>query len=489
MSGISLALSNALSGLMSSAGQTVVTSRNITNVNNENYSREISTTSTGISGGAKLDPTQRVADKKLLDSFLQSSSIAAGQSTLLDAVTTLSNTVGDVQSDGSVAWSIDQFQQKLQAAEADPSNATLASQVIAGAKTLAATLNSASQITQGVRNDADAGISKSVANINDLLTQFQKLDNSIASNTLDPDTRASAMDSRDAILKKLSAEVGIQTVNRPDNSIAIYTDGGVTLYDKTPRTLTFAGTNSLTPGVSGVPVYADGVQITGANSPMPSKSGNLVAFAQIRDQVAPTYQNQLDEIARALVNNFAETDQTATPSQPDATGLFSYSGSPAVPGATLIPGLASQITVNSAYDPSAGGTATLLRDGGVNGAAYKYNTTNVSGFQTRLKSLMQSMSQTQSFSTTTQLPGTNTIIGLATSSAGWLEATRSDADTKSTNAQASLTRTKAALLSQTGVNLDAEMATMLNLEKSYQASAKILTTVDQMLGDLLQTVR
>lgn len=489
MSGISSALSNAISGLLVSSGQTAVVSRNITKANDENYSREISTTSTGASGAAKLDPTQRAADKKLLAAFLQSTSISSGQSTLLDAITQLSNTVGDVQDDGSIAWSVNQFQQKLQATEADPGNTTLASQAIASAKTLASALKSASQVTQNVRNDADAGIATSVANINDLLQQFQKLDNSIAGNSLDPDSRAAAMDARDAILKKLSAEIGIQTVTRPDNSTAIYTDGGVTLFDKSPRTLTFVASSSLAPGVAGAPVYADGVQITGANSPMPSKSGNLVAYAQVRDQIAPTYQNQLDEIARALVTSFSETDQSASPSLPDATGLFSYSGSPAVPGPSLSAGLASQIKVNAAFDPTVGGNIKLLRDGGANGAAYSYNASNSAGFQARLQSLVQSLGQAQSFSTATQLPTSNTILGLATASAGWVESTRSDADSKSTNAQAAQTRTKAALLSTTGVNLDLEMSTMLNLEKSYQAAAKVLTTVNQMMSDLMQVVR
>jgi flagellar hook-associated protein 1 FlgK len=474
---------------MASTGQTIVTSRNITHANDENYTREISTTSTSTSGGVKLNPTQRAADKKLLDALLQSTSNASGQSTLLDAIKALSNTVGDVQDDGSVAWSISQFQQKLQAVEADPGNSTLASQAIASAKTLVATLNNASQVTQTVRSYADTGMAKSVTTINDLLAQFQKLDSATAGNSLDPDARASAMDSRDSILKKLSAEIGIQTVTRPDNSTAIYTDGGVTLFDKSPRTLTFVPSNTLTASMTGGAVYADGVQITGASSPMPSKSGNLVAYAQVRDQIAPTYQNQLDEIARALVTNFAESDQSASPSQPDKTGLFSYSGSPAVPGASLVPGLASQIKVNTAFDPASGGNANLLRDGGANGAVYKYNATNSAGFQNRLQSLIQSMGQTQSFSSSTQLQTSNTILGLATASAGWVEATRSDADIKAANAEATQTRTKAALLSGTGVNLDSEMSTMLNLEKSYQASAKVLTTINQMLGDLMQIVR
>jgi flagellar hook-associated protein 1 len=131
----------------------------------------------------------------------------------------------------------------------------------------------------------------------------------------------------------------------------------------------------------------------------------------------------------------------------------------------------------------------LLRDGGANGAAYRYNGANLPGFQARLNSLIQSFSVTESISTISQLPASNTIMGLATSSAGWVESNRSDADTKTTNAQAMQIRAKDALLRITGVNLDTEMATLLNLEKSYQASAKVLTTLNQMMGELMQVVR
>jgi flagellar hook-associated protein 1 FlgK len=41
------------------------------------------------------------------------------------------------------------------------------------------------------------------------------------------------------------------------------------------------------------------------------------------------------------------------------------------------------------------------------------------------------------------------------------------------------------LSNATGVNLDAEMTNMLNLENSYASSAKLLTTVNSMFSALL----
>ena len=490
MSGLTSALSNALSGLLVTSGQSAIVSRNVTNANDENYTRKQVSVISNLDGSARLTSITRASEKGLLDSMLKSSSDAALNTTKLSALQTLSATVGDVQSDGSIAWSIDQLKNNLQSSGSDPANLTLANQVITSAKTLAQSLNDATATVQNVRGQADQGIAASVGTINDLLGQFQKLDAQISSGGTDSADLATVQDSRDTILKSLSSEIGIRTTLRGDGSMAIYTDGGVTLYDRSVRSVIFTPTPVMTAGTQGQQVFADGVPITGAASPMASKTGKLVALSQIRDTVAPTYQNQLDDLARSLVTSFAEKDQANPATLPDATGLFSYSGSPAVPlAAPIVVGLAGQIAINGAFDRSAGGNPNLLRDGGANGSSYLYNNSGVSGFQSRLAALLGSFNQQQNFSSSSLLSTSNTITGFATQSSGWLEGLRAAASDKATTSQATMNRAKDALLRTTGVNLDQEMATMLSIEQSYQASAKVMTTVNQMYTTLTDIVR
>ena len=490
MSGLTSALSNALSGLLVTSGQSAVVSRNVTNANDENYTRKQTTILTNVDGSVRLASITRTSEKGLLDAMLKALSDSSLHSTKLSALQTLSTTVGDVQSDGSIAWGIDQLKQSLQTLETDPANLGLANQAVNSAKNLALALNGATNTVQSVRSTADAGMATSVKTINDLLVQFQKLDAQISGNSTDPTDRATAEDSRDAVLKKLSSEIGVRTTSRPDGSVAIYTDGGVTLYDRSARIVTFAATPAMSAGTQGLQVFADGVQITGSGSPMASKSGKLVGLSQMRDQVAPTYQNQLDELARSLVTSFAEKDQSNPAALPDATGLFSYGGSPTVPAVgVLVKGIAGQIGVNSAFDRNRGGNPTLLRDGGANGIAYRYNSANASGFQNRISSLLGVFDQQQSFDSTSQLSTIDTINDFATQSAGWLEGQRSTSSDKATNSLATMNRANDALLRITGVNLDQEMATMLSLEQSYQASAKVMTTVNQMFTALTDIVR
>ncbi len=50
-------------------------------------------------------------------------------------------------------------------------------------------------------------------------------------------------------------------------------------------------------------------------------------------------------------------------------------------------------------------------------------------------------------------------------------------------------RTAEALSNETGVNVDMEMSLLLDLEHSYEASARLLRAVDEMLAALLAAVR
>ena len=490
MNTLSTALSNALSGLLVSSGQSALVARNISRAGEENYVRKYAGLTSDVDGSVRLSSINRSAEKSLLDSLTTATSSMEGQNVLLTSIEKLQQTVGDVQDDQSVAYQIANLQESLSAMENDPTSNVIAASAVRAAGTLATTLNDGSATIQQVRADADSGMKTSVDQINSLLSRLQEANTVIVKGNQGQDNVAEAMDQRDAILKSLSSEIGIRTVTQSDNGVAVFTESGVTLFNVTARNVTFAPSPGINAATSGNAVYADGVAIVGGSSQMQVSSGKLAAYAQIRDQIAPTYQNQFDEIARGLIDMFSESDQQAVPTLPRATGLFTYSGSPAVPpSATLIPGLASSIKLNTAFDPDTAGNPMLLRDGGANGVAYKYNTTSSTGYQARLASLVSAFDSSSTFSASGNIPVNASVKTYAQNSAGWLEDLRSSTQQKNEYFQAVGARTKDALSRTTGVNLDEEMATMLDLEKSYQASAKVLTTVDRMFSALLDAVR
>ncbi|MEK4035313.1 flagellar basal body rod C-terminal domain-containing protein [Methylocystis sp. IM2] len=205
---------------------------------------------------------------------------------------------------------------------------------------------------------------------------------------------------------------------------------------------------------------------------------------QIRDDIAPLLQNQLDEVARGLVVAFAERDQTGA-GGPDLPGLFTYATATQAPAATLLPGLAGQIALNAIVDPGQGGDASRLRDGGISGnPAYVYNTTGAPGYANRLIELVNATSKTQSFDPAAGLGASASVDMLAAGSNGWIAARRQQTESSTTYYGAIVSQTTQALSNATGVNLDDQMSQMLALENSYQASAKLLEAVNSMFNAL-----
>jgi flagellar hook-associated protein 1 FlgK len=196
---------------------------------------------------------------------------------------------------------------------------------------------------------------------------------------------------------------------------------------------------------------------------------------------------QLDEIARGLVSMFSESDQSGNGGA-DKTGLFSWSGSPAVPGASLTSGIAGTIKVSSAFVSSEGGSPSYLRDGGANGADYVYNSDNAAGFNDRLLALNEAFSTPFSFDASAGLKANSSLIDYGSSSVSWLEGKRKTANSDYTYNQTVATQADQAMSNANGVNIDTEMALLLDLEHSYQASSRVLTTVNSMLDDLLAAV-
>ncbi|MGO4707443.1 flagellar hook-associated protein FlgK [Microvirga sp. 2MCAF38] len=487
--GLSLALNTARSSLLASSAQMAVVSRNTAGATDPAYSRKIASLVTG--GGSARVVVSRATDTALFYKMLATTSGAAGQQAMLAGLDKLKQTVGDTALNTSPAARIGALNAALQHYSKEPDNLILAQAAVSRAKELATSLNEATATIQKTRAEADAGIADSVAKINDLLSQFQVVNQTVVKGTASGIDVSDALDTRDHILAQLSEEMGITAVTRENNDVAIYTDSGVTLFEKLPRTVTFNATSTYSANTVGSAVYIDGVQVTGPGAPMPLREGRIVGLAALRDDVAVSYQGQLDEIARGLIETFAEKDQSAVPTLPDATGLFAYAGGPGLPAGPALKGLAGSINVNALVDPAQGGTLELLRDGGINGAAYDYNPGAVgtnAAFSDRLYELADQLAADRAFDPSLGLGATASLTGFAASSASWLEAGRKTASNELDYRTTLLGHASEALSNATGVNTDDETAMMLQLEKSYAASAKLLSVIDEMLRTLLNAV-
>jgi flagellar hook-associated protein 1 len=489
MTSLSNALNYARSSLATVAGQTSIASQNIANAGNVNYSRKSTSVASTNTGSISISSYDRASDSVMLEKLLGATSNAMASTAILDGLTKLDAIVGDPQSNTSPPAMLGKLQTALQTQMQNPADQNLALNTYQAASDMVRTLNNANITIQSVRKDADTEIANGVAELNNLLQQFKVVNSAIVRADNSTAEMADNLDSRDKILKQLSEVLGIKTITRANNDVAIYTESGVTLFETNPRQLSFKPSIAMNANTATSAVYIDGVDVTSSASLMPLQSGRIFGLTKLRDNIAVTYQSQIDEFARGLIETFSETSQT-TPTLPKLTGLFSYSGSPAVPAsATNILGLSGDIKISAVVDPLQGGVLSKVRDGGINGAAYLYNASLASGFSGRLNDLVSAIDDKRSFDPATGLTAQADLKSFGTSSASWLNSLQQKSSSSAELQKATSQRAANSLQSKTGVNIDEEMSAMLQLERSYQASAKLMTTVDQMIQSLLDAIR
>lgn len=486
---LGVALNTARAALATTAKQIAVSGSNTTGADDPNRTRKIAQATTDAAGAVRVITVSRATDLPLYYRLLASKATNSGQQALVDGLTRLDDTVGDTADGSSPAARVAALATALQAQANAPADRGLAQATLTAAQSVVTTLANATQTVITVRNQADAAMADSVAKLNDLLGQLTASNNAAVSMTLAGEDATDALDKRDSILTEISEQIGITVVQRDHGDVAVYTDGGVTLFDKTPRSVTFTPTASLAPGVTGNPLMVDGMPVTGDNPTMPIHTGALAGLAALRDSVAPTYQAQLDEMARGLIASFSESDQSGG-GGPDLAGLFTWSGGPALPAAgTLSSGLALTLKVNPAVDPAQGGNLDRIRDGGINGASYRYNGTGAASFASRIDGLVTAMNADRAFDPAAGVANSASLLSFSTSSVSWLEDQRQAAGTAADYQAALLSRATEALSNATGVNIDNEYTIQLQLEQSYQAASKLITLINSMMQTLLDALR
>ncbi|CTQ75006.1 flagellar hook-associated protein FlgK [Roseibium alexandrii] len=480
---LSVALQVAQSALAARQTESSVIARNITGAQEPGFSKksvQLSTmyTSSGQAGGLRVNGVARMADSALYASLLTSTSVGTSQQAKLDGITRMAETIGDTELETSPAALLGELQKTLQNYASDPNNSVMAQDTLQSAKNMAASLRSSSDLVQEVRANADSDMATSVREINSLLGELENLNSTIVKGTQNGADVTDALDDRDQVLLALSEEIGIKTIDRANGDIVVYTDSGVTLFETSAREVSFAPTTTYSPGTVGSAVIVDGVPVTGPGAIMPISSGRLHGLAELRDDTAVTYQSQLDEIARGVIEAFGESNGDA--------GLFTWSGAPAIPpGATHSVGLAADIIVNPNADPDQGGSLDRIRDG----FSVAYNPAGDAGFSARLQELVGAFDTSRTFAGSVELDPDASLNSFAGSSVSWLENGRKTL-TKNVEIQSVIVgRTAENLSNTTGVNIDEELTLLLEVERAYAAASRLITAVDTMLEELMMATR
>jgi flagellar hook-associated protein 1 len=471
-------LSTARFALESAAAQTALVSRNIAGAGDASYTRKTSEPVAYLPG-LNQPQVRRAESQFLAGNSVSARADAAGAKALSEGVTALRNLLGSDATSGLNA-SINGFKSGLAAAASDPSDPLLARRAVDGAKTLAGSISTAAQ-----------GLGDAAGRLSANLAAFEAINTRIVTGTRIGDDVTDLMDQRDKLVGSMSEIVGLSTRTRGDNDMVLQTDGGTILFETRARSVSYQSGSPVQPGQPGGRFLVDGVAIAGPNAAMPLQTGLVRGLVDLRDGPALQMEAQLDETARLLINAFAETPNTS--GLPDIPGLFTATGLATLPSSPArVPGLASSLQINANVDPAQGGNMTLLRDGGIGAPgnpAYRANTTNASGFPDRLIAIGAALDTSLAADASAGLGAQRSFSDFSARMFGSVEENRKVAEERSAFSGIVAERAVAAHATATGVSLDAEMTRLLELERSYAASAKIMSVVDQMHDALFAAVR
>ena len=244
---LSSALSTATSSLQAAQAQTALVSRNIANANVAGATRKYANLATGADGRLEIRSVAQSGNTALFRNVLNGTSDVAKSSVVAGGLDRLNEVIGDTDAKGSPAALVSALSDALVSYSKAPANSEIGRAAVAAAQSLATSLNTASDAVNEIRQDADKELSLATTEMTQILKQIEDLNQQIMAGTSSNRDVTDEVDKRDGLIQNLSEYVGINVQSRGDNDVVIYTDSGVTMFDRTARSIDFTATPSLKP--------------------------------------------------------------------------------------------------------------------------------------------------------------------------------------------------------------------------------------------------
>ncbi len=484
---LSLALDAALSGLITAQRQTALTSRNIANAATPGYVRKeaelAAQTIQGEGRGVMVAGIVRRVDIMLQQDVRRESGLSAELQAKAAGLASFTAAIGQPDEERSISSQIARLSEAFQRLGESPENAVIQHSVVGAAQGVARSLNQLAGAVREQRQAADQGIADSVASINQSLDDLANINKQLSVVGGNGRDVTDLLDQRDKLLDSLSNELGITSLTRGDGQTMVLTEGGTTLLDGVKvNHLSFSTTTQIGAAsaynagagpLSGVTV--NGLDISpGSGYPGAIRSGRIAGEFALRDTILPQAQAQIDELASTLADGFQRFDATVAPGQ---TGLFTDVGTahdrtdPA-----QVTGLSERIAVNALVDPDQGGGLWRIRDGIQAGAP---------GDAKQVRSFLGVFDETVGYSAGAGLSTSARIGSYATEFVGYQDNQRAAFQDRATYQGSIAESLSTQRTNLEGVNVDDEMQKMLLFEQTYNASAKVIQAVRDMMDTLL----
>jgi flagellar hook-associated protein 1 FlgK len=463
MSGLFGSLEIGRKSLMVQQQALQVTSNNIANVNTPGYSRQRAVLESSrplqagllqIGTGVEIKTVESARDRFLEIRVAQGNQGSGKQQALVDSSSQI-EAVFNV-GDKGLQEAISRFFNSFSTLANDPTSSSLRSSVVSTAENLSNVFQSSAQQLVDIQQNTNGSIIDTVSQINHLASAIASLNHEIGAAEAVGGEAATLRDQRTELVNQLSNLVDIHYYEDEGGNFSVSVAGGQSLV-----TADFVNplTTSATPPSGLVQVKSGPNEITSL-----IQGGKLAGLIQVRDQLIPAYQNDLDTLAESIISqvNTVHTGGTDLQVPPSSPGLNFFDPVTGVAGAaqafSLNPAIAADLkNIAAGQSGSPGDNANALT------LANLANQKVLSGGTETFA---------ESFASLQFRVGTDT------------QSAKRSLDTQS----ALLKQLKNQRDSVSAVSLDEEAIDLIRFQRAYQASAKFISTIDQLTADLIQNL-
>ncbi len=323
---LNLIMNTSTSGLMTAQTQLRVVSDNVANVNTPGYVRKIADqvamTSQGIGSGVDVVRVRLATDRFLQAAAMSASSEEARQGVRYELYDRVQSLFGDPGGTSGFFAQVDDVFSAFTSLAEEPTSTPRRQDALYKAQ---AVFDEASRIStqiQSVRADADNRLRSGVAQVNDLLSQIEALNDEIARSRATASDASGAESAQAALLGDLGKLMDIRTSVRDLGGVTVRSGSGTLLAGRGHAVLEYGFSGE----VQAETIFGD-IFITeprGAKRSLMDDltSGELRGLVEVRDTEAPAAAERLAELMTRVTDelNRAHNANSAAPPPNSLTG-------------------------------------------------------------------------------------------------------------------------------------------------------------------------
>lgn len=457
-----MGFSTAVKGLLASQKSLYITSHNIANTNTEGYSRQVgsqkATTPKLFAGigfigtGTEIYNVLRVRDSYVDYKYRNEKAPIGEWSIKKDILMEVEKLFGE-PSDSSFRQYLDDFYDSLEYLSSNPSDMSYREPVRENALALTKHINETAERLIELREEVGFSVEVKVENINSIASQIATLNRQIYSNELDGKQANDLRDKRDLLVDELSKIVNIKADESSDGKFRV-SIGGVTLVDHLDVSKLNVETDSSNDSL---------VIKWGNNSIAEIESGELKGLLDLYNGDGTNnsyrgikyYQNRLNKFAEGFAEGFNAVHRQGYGLNMTSNGIDFFSYDAANPAATIT--LDNAIIDDLANIAAAGNPGEKPEDN---------------------ENLLELISQRD----------TGVHFGFNSSPDDFIKSIMSNYSVDSIHAERMYESQELIIKnieskrdSISGVSYDEEMANMVKYQQTYVASARMITTLDEII--------